>query len=67
MAEEHFSRQDEDLALKVLEHDQLAQAKMHRYPRRRLKGVEKWVVWGLRVYLIFMLAVVVYQVVTGAK
>jgi hypothetical protein len=67
MAEEHFSRQDEDLALKVLEHDQLAQAKAQRYPRRRLGAIEKSVVWGLRIYLIFMLAVVLYQVVSGAK
>lgn len=67
MAQEHFSPQDEDLALKVLERDQLAQAKAQRYPRRKLKGIEKWVVWGLRVYLIFMLAVVLYQVLTGAE
>ena len=60
-----ISSEDHDLALAVLEHDQLAKAKSHRYPRRRLKGGELIVLWALRIYLLFMVAVVFYQIVSG--
>jgi hypothetical protein len=60
-----ISSEDHDLALAVLERDQLATAKSHRYPRRNLKGGELLVLWALRVYVVFMLAVVLYQVVGG--
>jgi hypothetical protein len=61
-----ISSEDHDLALAVLEHDQLARAKSHRYPRRRLKGGELIVLWALRIYLLFMVAVVLYQLIGGA-
>ena len=57
-----FSSADQDLVLSSLEHDQLARAKKHLIPRRHLKGPELVVLWGLRIYLLFMMAVVVYQV-----
>jgi hypothetical protein len=57
-----FSSFDQDLVLSSLEHDQLARAKKHAIPRRHLKGPELVVLWSLRVYLLFMMAVVVYQV-----
>jgi hypothetical protein len=57
-----FSSLDQDLVLSSLEHDQLARAKKHAIPRRHLKGPELVVLWSLRVYLLFMMAVVVYQV-----
>ena len=60
-----ISSEDHDLALAVLEHDQLATAKSQRYPRRSLKGGELLVLWALRIYVVFMLAVVLYQVVRG--
>ena len=53
---------DRTLVLSSLEHDQLARAKKHFIPRRRLKGLELFILWALRLYLIFMMFVVAYQV-----
>ena len=53
---------DQSWVLSSLEHDQLARAKKHFIPRRRLKGPELLIVWGLRLYLLFMMFVVAYQV-----
>jgi len=61
-----FSRSDQDMVLSSLEHDQLVRAKKHFITRRILKGPELVVLWGLRIYLLFMMAVVVYQVWTAA-
>jgi hypothetical protein len=61
-----FSRSDQNMVLSSLEHDQLVGAKKHFIPRRILKGPELVVLWGLRIYLLFMMAVVVYQVWTAA-
>ena len=61
-----ISRSEEDLVLAALEPDQLAEAKKVRVPRRHLKGSELLLLWFLRVYLVFMIAVVVYQAWTGA-
>jgi hypothetical protein len=57
-----FSTLDQDLVLSSLEHDQLVRAKKHAIPRRHLKGGELVVLWALRIYLLFMMAVVIYQV-----
>jgi hypothetical protein len=57
---------DQSWVLSSLEHDQLARAKKHPIPRRHLKGPELIVLWTLRIYLLFMMAVVVYQVWTAA-
>jgi hypothetical protein len=57
---------DRNLVLSSLEHDQLVRAKKHHIPRRILKGPELAVLWTLRAYLLFMMAVVVYQVWTAA-
>jgi hypothetical protein len=53
------------LVLSSLEHGQLVKAKRHHIPRRHLKGPELLVLWALRIYLLFMMAVVVYQVWIG--
>jgi hypothetical protein len=53
---------DRTWVLSSLEPEQLANAKKHAIPRRHLKSSELVVIWALRVYLIFMLAVVGYQV-----
>jgi hypothetical protein len=53
---------NETWVLSSLEHDQLANAKKHPIPRRHLKGRELLVLWALRLYLMFMVAVVAYQV-----
>jgi hypothetical protein len=57
---------DRNLVLSSLEHDQLVRAKKHHIPRRILKGPELAVLWTLRVYLLFMMAVVIYQAWTAA-
>ena len=56
---------EHDLVLSSLERDQLAEAKKQHFPRRKLKGSELVVLWSLRIYLLFMIAVVLYQVWTG--
>jgi hypothetical protein len=56
---------DQQLVLSSLEPEQLARLKKHLIPRRRLKGPEKLVMWSLRIYLLFMMVVVVYQVWTS--
>jgi len=57
-----ISTEDKKLVLASLEHDQLVKAKKHVIARRHLKGSELLVLWGLRLYLLFMMAVVGYQV-----
>jgi len=62
-----ISSSEQRLVLSSLEHDQLARAKKHFIPRRHLKGPELLVLWGLRLYLLFMMAVVGYQVWIAAR
>ena len=58
---------DNSWVLSSLEHDQLVRAKKHPIPRRSLKGAELAVLWGLRIYLLFMMAVVFYQIYTATR
>jgi hypothetical protein len=58
---------DQQLVLSSLEPEQLARFKKHLIPRRHLKGPEKFVTWSLRIYLLFMMVVVVYQVWTSLR
>ena len=58
---------DQNLALSTLEHDQLVKAKKHPIPRRHLKGPELLILWSLRIYLLFMMTVVAYQVWIAAR
>jgi hypothetical protein len=58
---------DQSWVLSSLEPDQLANAKKHPIPRRHLKGPELLVLWSLRLYLLFMMAVVAYQVWLAAR
>jgi len=64
---ERIDAAEQNLVLSTLEPDQLAEAKKQHVPRRRLKGAELAILWALRVYLLFMIVVVVYQAVAGAR
>ncbi len=63
---ETFTSSDQELVLASLEPEQLAGLKKHLIPRRHLKGPEKFVMWSLRIYLLFMIVVVIYQVWASA-
>jgi len=56
---------DQELVLSSLEPEQLAGQKIHRIPRRHLGGREKFVLWSLRIYLLLMMSVLIYQVWTS--
>ncbi len=58
---------EQDLVTHVLEQDQLSQAKKRPVPRKHLRGPELLVLWSLRVYVLFMIAVVVYQVMVSMR
>jgi len=58
---------DQELVLSSLELDQLAAAKKRPIPRRPLRGFEKFLLWSLRIYVLLMIAVVLYQVLAGAR
>jgi hypothetical protein len=51
--------------LSALEADQLVRAKRSQLPRKRITGVALGVMWLLRLYLLFMLIVIAYQVLHG--
>jgi hypothetical protein len=56
-----------ELVTHVLEHDQLSQAEKRPVPRRQLSGPVLLVLWSLRIYLLFMIAVVIYQIVLSMR
>ena len=52
--------------LASLEPDQLTAAKRRQVPRRHLKGPEVLLLWSMRIYVLFMVVVIIYQVWSGA-
>lgn len=58
---------ERSLVLSSLERDQLVEAKKQPIPRRHLNSLELATLWALRIYLLFMVAVVAYQVWTAAR
>lgn len=63
----HITEEEVGWVLKNLERDQLVQEKSAPVPRRQLRGGELVLVWALRIYLIFMLAVVFWQAWTAVR
>jgi hypothetical protein len=62
-----LSNADQSWVLSTLEPDQLVKSKKHPIPRRHLKGPQLLLLWTLRLYLIFMMTVVAYQVWLAAR
>ncbi len=69
MAEEKeihtFDNSSLDGALSSLEPSQFTEAKKRHFPRRTLRVSQTLILWSLRIYLLFMIAVVVYQILSG--
>jgi hypothetical protein len=62
------SREDLTSVINALEPDQLISTKeQHHCPRRELTRTEMILFWALRIYLVFMVGVVVYQIWTGVR
>jgi hypothetical protein len=66
-SEHEIGASEQQLVLAELEPGQLASFKKQRFPRRNLKGGEVFVLWTLRIYVVLMVAVVAYQIWTGAR
>jgi hypothetical protein len=63
-----ISREDLKSVMTALEPDQIIFTKeQHHCPRRRLSPTEMVLFWALRLYLVFMVGVVAYQIWTGAR
>jgi len=58
---------EQELVLSSLESGQLTEAKKKHFPRRLLKGSQMLVLWALRIYVLFMMAVVIYQIWSGGS
>jgi hypothetical protein len=66
--ETEVSREELTTVMTELEPDQLISTKEHHHcPRRRLTRAEMLLFWALRIYLVFMVGVVVYQIWTSVR
>lgn len=68
MSAEHSQREkvtQAEAVIASLEPEQLSSAKAHHYSRRKLGRTETGLLWLLRVYVLFMMVVVVFQILTG--
>lgn len=65
---DNVSNEELTAVMTALEPDQLISTKEHHHcPRRQLTRTEMILFWALRVYLVFMVGVVVYQIWTGVR
>jgi hypothetical protein len=63
-----LSREEFTTVMTALEPDQLISTKeRHHCPRRQLTRTEMALFWALRIYLVFMVGVVVYQIWTSVR
>jgi hypothetical protein len=63
-----LSREELTSVMTALEPDQIISTKeRHHCPRRRLTRTEMILFWALRIYLVFMVGVVVYQIWTSVR
>jgi hypothetical protein len=63
-----LSREVLTSVMTALEPDQIISTKeRHHCPRRRLTRTEMILFWALRIYLVFMVGVVVYQIWTSVR
>lgn len=64
---DHFKDSSgQEWVLASLESGQFAEAKKQHFPRRTLRGSQTLVLWSLRIYVVFMMAVVIYQIWSGS-
>jgi hypothetical protein len=62
------SREEVTSVMTALEPDQIISTKeQHHCRRRQLTRTEMVLFWALRIYLVFMVGVVVYQIWTGVR
>jgi len=65
---ENVTREELTSVMTALEPDQIISTKDHHHcPRRQLTRTEMILFWALRIYLVFMVGVVVYQIWTGVR
>jgi hypothetical protein len=65
---ENVTREELTSVMTALEPDQIISRKEHHHcPRRQLTRTEMILFWALRIYLVFMVGVVVYQIWTGVR
>jgi hypothetical protein len=63
-----LSREEFTTVMTALEPDQLISTKEHHHcPRRQLTRTEMALFWALRIYSVFMVGVVVYQIWTSVR
>jgi hypothetical protein len=67
-SDDAVSREEVTSVMTALEPDQIIATKeQHHCARRQLTRTETVLFWALRIYLVFMVGVVVYQIWTGVR